>query len=113
MACCALTFCSALHLHQEQSKTQARRHHEEESAEFAAVIKAFSVAYDNYISYRLLYRLRNELVHHSLRGIGLKLSAREKSASGLIVNQYDVRVLLNRQEFLRASQLSALEFAQI
>lgn len=104
ITCCVLTFCSALNLHQEQSLADAKRHHGPGAAEVVEVKQFFSQAYDSSFAYRLMYRLRNVLVHHSLRCVGLFLSAKETSPSGLIVNQYEMRVPLLREIFLGAKQ---------
>lgn len=82
----------------------AERYHGSGAAEVAEVDRIFSEAYDSSFAYRLLYRLRNVLVHHSLRCVGLFLSAKETSQTGLIVNQYELRVPLLREIFLGAKK---------
>lgn len=105
VACCVLTFCSALHLYYEQTLGEVKRAYGDSSGQFASTESIFSSAYDRSFAYRLLYRLRNILVHHSLGSIGFYISSKEEtSASGLVLHKHTVRVPLKRDVFLSAEK---------
>jgi hypothetical protein len=105
VACLILTFSSALHLHQEQTLGEVKRAYGDNSRELASAEKSFSGAYDSSFAYRLFYRLRNVLVHHSLGSVGFEISSKEdRSPSGLIINKHIVRAPLKREVFLSAKQ---------
>lgn len=102
VVCGALTFCSALHLFYEQTINRLRKLYGKESAEVKRAKELFSVAYDASLAYRLTYRLRNVLVHHSLNSVSIELSSDEQtSPSGLILHRHTVRFPLLREEFLK------------
>jgi hypothetical protein len=105
IACLVLTFCSALHLYQEQTLEEVRRTFGRSSPELKRVAEIFSHAYDTSFEYRLLYRLRNVLVHHSLGSVGFEISSKEdRSPSGLIIHKHTVRAPLKREIFLAAKK---------
>lgn len=96
-----LTFCAAVHLYQEQTEAAVVRHFGDGSAEHTLISRRFSIAYDSSLAYRLIYRLRNILVHHSMKSIGMSLSAQlEPTAFGPRRKIASVSVPLVRSEFL-------------
>jgi hypothetical protein len=113
VVCYVLTFCSALHLYQEQSEGEVTRNYGDASDELVRMRNIFSDAYDNSFAYRLIYRLRNVLVHHSLQSVGLTLAtAEDRTPAGLIVHRHTVRVPLKREIFLRAKRAVSAQIRQ-
>lgn len=105
IACLILTFCSALHLYQEQTLEEVKRAYGSPSTELNSASEIFSHAYDTSFAYRLLYRLRNVLVHHSLGSVGFEVSSKEDlSKAGLIIHRHTVRAPLKREIFLAAKK---------
>lgn len=103
--CNALTFASSLHLYQEQVDAEVARQYGENSEEHQAVGRMISQAYDDSFDYRLTYRLRNVMVHHSLASVALELSSVEDTTpAGLILHRHTVKVPLRRAVFLRAKR---------
>jgi len=105
LTCAVLTFSSALHLYQEQSEATVRKTYGADAPELRQTKDAFSAAYDGSLAYRLIYRLRNILVHSSLECVGLKISAGELTTpAGLVVREYAVRMPLLRNKLLETRQ---------
>lgn len=103
--CSVLTFCAALHLFKEQTESGVVRHFGDGSDEHRDLQRLFSGAYDGELGYRLLYRLRNVLVHHSLGAVSVRFSQREDTRpSGVIIHSTTVRFALDRAVFLRAKK---------
>ncbi|WP_405142251.1 hypothetical protein OG589_33855 [Sphaerisporangium sp. NBC_01403] len=98
--CSALTFAASLHIHQERSMAQAKRLHGAESDEWLRLKRLFNREYDSYAGYRLTYRLRNVMIHHSVECVGLHLSAQEERSSGGIVlaDRYSATARLVREQ---------------
>jgi hypothetical protein len=72
-ACAFLNFASAVHLFQEQTEALAARKGGDDAK--SLVHQIFSDAYGGNVDYYLIYRLRNLLVHYSMRSIYLSLSS--------------------------------------
>lgn len=74
-----LMFCTATHLYQEQTEAVVARHFGSGSGsgsgEHNQIRRRFNNAFDSSFGYRVIDRLRNVLVHHSMRSIGFRLSA--------------------------------------
>lgn len=100
--CSTLSFASSIHLFYEQTIARIRRLNPESTQE---VEDAFKNEYDNCFAYRLLYRLRNVMVHHSLGCVSLQLSgAEEKTPGGLVLHKHTVAFPLRRDRFLETRQ---------
>lgn len=105
--CSALTFAAALHLYQEQVLVEVKRHHGAAGEEVAQAQAMFSETYDASFDYRLTYRLRNSMVHHSIDSVRLVLhSSEETRPSGLITQSHLARVYLDRKVFLSSKGIS-------
>ncbi len=103
--CNALTFASSLHLYQEQVEDEAVRLYGKGSDKHKAVGDLISATYDASFDYRLTYRLRNVMVHHSLASVALELSSAEDTTpAGLLLHRHTVKVPLRRDVFLRAKK---------
>ncbi|MBO3753084.1 hypothetical protein J5X84_44190 [Streptosporangiaceae bacterium NEAU-GS5] len=98
--CLALTFAASLNIHQEHGLTRAKRLHGKGSIGFVALKALFNREYDECQGYRISYKLRNLLVHHTIECVGLHLSAREERSPGGIVvgDKYSAIARLRRDQ---------------
>jgi hypothetical protein len=96
-----LTLCSSVHLFQEQTEAAVARHFGSDSAEHVRIQERFAAAYDSSFEYRLMYRLRNVLVHHSMKSVGLRFKARlEQDPDGTERKVAHIELPLVRRTFL-------------
>ena len=101
ISCGVLTFAAALHLFQEQTTNRIEKVYGSASEEVNYANRVFSEEYGRSFEYRLIYRLRNVMVHHSMDCIGLNINSKEeRSPAGLIIQSHVVRIPLNRDTFL-------------
>lgn len=105
LTCAVLTYCAAFHLFQEQTEAAVTRSFGAQTTEVARIKAMFSEVYDRCLEYRVMYRLRNVLVHYSLGAVGCEFKqSEETSPQGLILHTSTVRVTLNRARFLSSKR---------
>ncbi|MGW1740594.1 hypothetical protein ACWCPQ_17490 [Nocardia sp. NPDC001965] len=77
MRTAVLALCSSFHLHQEHNYKQVFLKYGEGSQEHKSVQKIFNRLFEKSAEYRLLYHLRNSLVHYALDIVAIQLGAKE------------------------------------
>lgn len=70
-----LSFCSALHMHQDHIFTEVVEKFGDGSRTHNKVRKAFNRLYEKSLDYRLLWHLRNTMVHHALDAVSISATA--------------------------------------
>lgn len=66
MRSAVLSFCSALHMHQEHNNLEAIDRYGDGSKVHNKIRRAFNRLYERSPEYRILWHLRNTMVHHAL-----------------------------------------------
>jgi hypothetical protein len=106
-----LSFCSVIHHHQEQSYAAVKRKFGEDSREHEAMRLAFGEIYNNCFGYRYLYKLRNCMVHYSMRAINV--STESRTHEGQELRWWDISmnrsVMLKPKKLLNASLRSEIK----
>ncbi|EQM33015.1 hypothetical protein N601_13590 [Rhodococcus erythropolis DN1] len=75
MRSAALAFCSALHYHQEHTYEEIKQLYGEDSKQHKDVQKILNKLFEKSSEYRILYRLRNTMVHHTMEAISISARA--------------------------------------
>jgi hypothetical protein len=96
-----LSFCSVIHHHQEQSYAAVKRKFGEDSPEHEAMKVVFGEIYDNCFGYRYLYKLRNCMVHYSMRAVHVNTESRNHEGQDL--RWWDIS--MNRSVMLKPKKL--------
>lgn len=106
-----LGVCAAIHHHQEQSYAAVKRKFGEDSPEHEAMKVAFGEIYDNCFGYRFLYKLRNCMVHYSMRAVGVGTDSRMHEGQDLRWFELNMNrsVMLKPKKLLNAKLRAELE----
>jgi hypothetical protein len=106
-----LGVCSAIHYHQEQSYAAVKRKFGENSPEHEAVKVAFGEIYDNCFGYRFLYKLRNCMVHYSMRAVDVGTDSHMHEGQELRWFEINMKrsVMLKSKKLLNAKLRAELE----
>lgn len=106
-----LGVCSMLHHHQEQSYDQVKRKFGEDSPEHEAMKVVFGEIYDTCFGYRYLYKLRNCMVHYSMRAVDIGTDSRMHE--GQEIRWFEINmdrlVMLKAKKLLNAKLKAELE----
>ena len=107
-----LGVCAAIHHHhQEQSYAAVKRKFGEDSPEHEAMKVAFGEIYDNCFGYRFLYKLRNCMVHYSMRAVDVGTDSRMHEGQDLRWFEINMKrsVMLKSKKLLNAKLRAELE----
>lgn len=106
-----LGVCSMIHHHQEQSYDEVIRKFGEDSPEHEAMKVAFGEIYDNCFGYRYLYKLRNCMVHYTMRAVDIGTDSRTHEGQDLRWFEINMKrsVMLKSKKLLNAKLRAELE----
>jgi hypothetical protein len=106
-----LGVCAMIHHHQEQSYAEVIRKFGEDSPEHEAMKVAFGEIYDNCFGYRFLYKLRNCMVHYSMRAVDVGTDSRMHEGQDLRWFEINMKrsVMLKPKRLLNATLRAELE----
>lgn len=106
-----LGVCAAIHHHQEQSYAAVKRKFGEDSPEHQAMRVAFGELYDTCFGYRFLYKLRNCMVHYSMRAVDVGTDSRMQDGQDLRWFEINMKrsVMLKAKKLLNATLRAELE----
>lgn len=106
-----LGVCAAIHHHQEQSYAAVKRKFGENSPEHEAMKVVFGEIYDNCFGYRYLYKLRNCMVHYSMRAVDVGTNSRMHEGRDIRWFELNMKrsVMLKARKLLNAKLRAELE----
>jgi flagellin-specific chaperone FliS len=106
-----LGVCAMIHHHQEQSYAEVIRKYGTDSPEHKAMKAAFGEVYDNCFGYRYLYKLRNCMIHYSMRVVDIGTNS--QSHDGKPLHWFGITmkrsVMLKARKLLNANLRAELE----
>ncbi|WP_125458642.1 hypothetical protein [Rhodococcus sp. 1168] len=114
MRSAALAFCSALHYHQEHTYTELEKLYGENSDTEKEVRKILNRLNEKSSHYRLMYHLRNTMVHHSMEAVSIHGTAQlDKDGNTIAVStpKIDVKAMTDLDKKMKEKyreQLTAL-----
>jgi hypothetical protein len=105
--CTSLTYCAALHLHQEQTRSQIeKRFGGKDSVEAKRLADAFRAEATHSLEYSVAYQLRNIMVHQSMDLVGFKSRAELVERNGVEESVATVDLKISRAMFIASSRVS-------
>lgn len=103
-----LNTCTAVRMFEEHVYAEINRKFGKESSQLTAARNAFRQTYDKSFAYRLLYRLRNEIVHGSQSLLQFRCSRWHDPKKPKVHIYTDIGVDLNIEIFVRSNVQASL-----
>jgi hypothetical protein len=98
-----LSLGSMLCYHQERTYEEICAKYEKDGPEHQAAKDIFAALYDDYFGYRYLYKLRNVMIHGTIRAVSLSISAYAKKGNPFAY----VDLSMDREELIKSDKINA------